>query len=152
LKPIVSVLLLAVRRVGPIEVPLPSYQTPGAVGLDLCAALEQSLTLAPLARQLIPTGLAIAIPEGYEGQVRPRSGLAKRFGVTIVNAPGTIDPDFRGEIGVVLINLGHEPFRVEPLARIAQLVIAPVARVKLELRLELPQTERGSGGYGSTGF
>lgn len=139
------------RRVGSIEVPLPAYQTSGAVGLDLCAAIAEPCVLDPGERRLVPTGLALAIPEGYEGQVRPRSGLAHRFGITIVNSPGTIDPDFRGELGVVLLNTGREPFVIEPLARIAQLVICPVLRVELELCTELPQTERGSGGYGSTG-
>lgn len=146
-----SGLKLPVRRVGSIEVPLPAYQTSGAVGLDLCAAIAEPGVLQPGERRLLPTGLALAIPEGYEGQVRPRSGLAHRFGITIVNSPGTIDPDFRGELGVVLLNTGREPFVIEPLARIAQLVICPVLRVELELFTELPQTERGSGGYGSTG-
>ncbi|HEY6557516.1 MAG TPA: dUTP diphosphatase [Polyangiaceae bacterium] len=146
-----SGLKLPVRRVGSIEVPLPAYQTSGAVGLDLCAAIAEPCVLDPGERRLVPTGLALAIPEGYEGQVRPRSGLAHRFGITIVNSPGTIDPDFRGELGVVLLNTGREPFVIEPLARIAQLVICPVLRVELELCTELPQTERGSGGYGSTG-
>lgn len=146
-----SVVKLPLCRVGRIEVPLPAYQTSGAVGLDLCAAIAEPIVLDPGERQLVPTGLALAIPGGYEGQVRPRSGLAHRFGITIVNSPGTIDPDFRGELGVVLLNTGREPFRIEPLARIAQLVICPVLRVELELCTELPQTERGSGGYGSTG-
>ncbi len=146
-----SVVRLPVRRVGSIDVPLPAYQTSGAVGLDLCAAIAEAVLLAPGERKLVPTGLALAIPDGYEGQVRPRSGLAHRFGITIVNTPGTIDPDFRGELGVVLLNTGREAFRIEPLARIAQLVICPVLRVELELVSELPETARGSGGYGSTG-
>lgn len=146
-----SALTLSVARIGPIEVPLPRYQTSGAVGLDLCAALAEPVSIAPAKRRMIPTGLCIALPDGYEGQVRPRSGLAHRFGITVVNAPGTIDPDYRGEISVVLINLGEEPFVVEPLARIAQLVIAPVARVELALCARLPDTPRGAGGYGSTG-
>ncbi len=140
-----------VCRVGTVSVPMPAYQTPGAAGLDLCAALETPVTLEPGQRRLIPTGLRFAIPEGFEGQVRPRSGLALRAGVTVVNSPGTIDADFRGEVGIVLINHGAEGFCVEPLARIAQLVIAPVARAELGLVEELPDTERGSGGYGSTG-
>jgi dUTP pyrophosphatase len=142
---------LRVRRVGPIEVPVPSYQTSGSSGLDLCAAIDAPITLAPGERRLIPTGLAIAVPPGQEGQIRPRSGWALRAGVGIVNSPGTIDVDFRGELGIVLINLGREPFTVEPLARIAQLVIAPVTRVEVALVDELDPTERGSGGYGSTG-
>jgi dUTP pyrophosphatase len=140
-----------VRRVGPVEVPLPGYQTPGAAGLDLAAALREPAAIAPGERLYVPTGLAMAIPPGFEGQVRPRSGLALRNGISIVNAPGTIDSDYRGEVGVVLINLGSEPFVVEPLARIAQLVIAPVVRATLELAESLDETERGAGGYGSTG-
>lgn len=143
---------LRVRRVGPIEVPLPRYQSDAAAGLDLCAALDGAVTIAPGARRLIPTGLTLAIPVGYEGQVRPRSGLALRHGIGIVNSPGTIDADFRGEVGIVLINHGQEPFVVEPLSRIAQLVIAPVARVEIELCESLDETSRGSGGYGSTGI
>jgi dUTP pyrophosphatase len=146
-----SLLKLPISRVGTVAVPLPAYQTSGSVGLDLCAALAEPLLLEPGERRLIPTGLALAIPEGYEGQVRPRSGLAHRFGITVVNSPGTIDPDFRGELGVLLLNTGNEPFRVEPLTRIAQLVVCPVQRVELELLAELPATARGSGGYGSTG-
>jgi dUTP pyrophosphatase len=134
-----------------VEVPLPAYQTPGSAGLDLCAALAEPVTLAPGERRLIPTGLALAIPAGHEGQVRPRSGTALRAGIGIVNSPGTIDEDFRGPVGIVLVNLGAEPFVVEPLARIAQLVICPVVRVNLELVDELDATERGEGGYGSTG-
>jgi len=142
---------LGVRRVGAVRVPLPSYQTPGAAGLDLSAALEAPVTLAPGERRLVPTGIAIALPDGHEGQVRPRSGLALRHGIGIVNAPGTIDADFRGEIGVVLVNLGTHAFVVEPLARIAQLVVAPVVRVEVEERDALDATARGAGGYGSTG-
>jgi dUTP pyrophosphatase len=142
---------IQITRVGPVSVPLPAYQTDGAAGLDLSAALSEPLVLEPGARALVMTGLAVAIPEGFEGQVRPRSGLALRRGISIVNAPGTVDSDYRGEIGIVLINLGHEPFTVEPLARIAQLVVAPVVRVDLELVERLDDTDRGAGGYGSTG-
>jgi dUTP pyrophosphatase len=140
-----------VRRIGAIEVPLPSYQTALAAGMDLCAALDAPCELLPGQRRVVPTGLALAIPEGYEGQVRPRSGLGLRHGIGIINAPGTIDADYRGEVRVVLINLGSEPYLVRPLDRIAQLVIAPVVRAELELRDDLDPTERGSGGYGSTG-
>ncbi|MBI3202115.1 MAG: dUTP diphosphatase [Polyangiaceae bacterium] len=140
-----------VKRVGPVEVPLPSYQTAGSAGLDLSAALSQRVVLPPGERRLIPTGLALAIPPGFEGQVRPRSGLALRHGVGMVNSPGTIDADFRGEVGVILVNHGSEPFVVEPLARIAQLVIAPVARAQLALVESLDSTDRGAGGFGSTG-
>lgn len=136
---------------GPVAVPLPAYQTRGAAGMDLHAALEARVTLVPGQRQLIPTGLRLAIPEGFEAQVRPRSGLALRHGVTIVNAPGTIDSDFRGELGIVLINHGQEPFSIEPLERIAQLVFAPVVQALLRPVAELPRSERAEGGYGSTG-
>lgn len=142
---------LEVTRVGAVEVPLPQYQTPGSAGLDLAAALEQPVELAPSERKLIPTGLAFAIPAGFEGQVRPRSGLALKHGISIVNAPGTIDSDFRGEVGVVLINLGTQAVTIQPLSRIAQLVIAPVVQVELQLVDALSDTTRGSGGYGSTG-
>ena len=140
-----------ITRVGEVEVPLPRYQTEGAVGMDLCAALATPLTLAPGERQLIPTGYAVAIPAGYEGQVRPRSGLALRHGVTVLNAPGTIDPDYRGEVCVLLVNLGQEAFVVGRGDRIAQLLICPVARCELEVVAELSATARGGGGYGSTG-
>ena len=142
---------LRVKAVGPVEVPPPSYQSDGAAGLDLHAALQASRTLEPGERMLVPTGYAVALPEGYEGQVRPRSGLALHHGVTVVNTPGTVDEDYRGEIGVVLINHGDEPFELEPGTCIAQLVVAPVARVKVEVVEELDETERGAGGYGSTG-
>jgi dUTP pyrophosphatase len=142
---------LLVRRVGPITVPLPAYQTVGSAGLDLAAALTEPVVLAPRERRLIKTGIAIAIPDGYEGQVRPRSGLALKHGIGMVNTPGTIDSDYRGEVGVMLINLGAEPFTVEPLARIGQLVISPVARVEVEAVETLEDTARGAGGYGSTG-
>ena len=142
---------LLVRHVGPVRVPLPAYQTAGAAGMDLCAALSEPCRIAPGERRLIPTGIALAIPPGHEGQVRARSGLALRHGIGIVNAPGTIDEDFRGEIGVVLVNHGQEPFVVEPLARIAQLVIAAVTRVEVVAVEALDETERGAGGYGSTG-
>jgi dUTP pyrophosphatase len=122
-----------------------------AAGLDLAAALDQPLILAPGARALVPTGLAVAIPVGHEGQVRPRSGLALRHGVTCLNSPGTIDADYRGEVQVLLINHGQEPFTVESGERIAQLVISPVAQARVVLVEELDATERGSGGFGSTG-
>jgi dUTP pyrophosphatase len=144
---------VAVRvcRVGTIEVPLPKYQTAGAAGMDVHAATAEAITLAPLERRLFPTGLALAIPEGYEVQVRPRSGLAAKRGLTVINAPGTIDSDYRGEVGVVLVNLSSEPALVEPGERIAQLVFAKVERAALTMVAELDETARGSGGYGSTG-
>jgi dUTP pyrophosphatase len=144
-------LIMAVTRVGAVEVPLPRYQTEGASGMDLHAAILAPVVLAPLARAKIPTGLAFAIPQGYEGQVRPRSGLAARTGVTVLNAPGTVDADYRGEVMVVLVNLSEQPATIAPLERIAQLVFAPVARAELELVETLDPTARGAGGYGSTG-
>ena len=142
---------LRLRRTGPVEVPLPTYQTPGSAGLDLCAALREAVRIEAGERRLIPTGLVLEIPVGYEGQVRPRSGLALKHGISIVNSPGTIDSDFRGEVGIVLINHGREAYVVEPLSRIAQLVIARVEQVEIELAHDLSETSRGAGGYGSTG-
>jgi dUTP pyrophosphatase len=142
---------MRIQRVGTVEVPLPSYQTPGSAGLDLHAALQEPLTLAPGARQLVPTGLALAIPLGYEGQVRPRSGLALKHGLSLVNTPGTIDSDYRGEVAVIVINHGTEPVTIRPLDRVAQLVIARVERAELQCVAALDATERGAGGYGSTG-
>lgn len=133
------------------DLPLPSYETAHAAGMDLPAAVESDVTLAPGARALIPTGFAIALPEGYEAQVRPRSGLAARNGVTVLNTPGTIDADYRGEVKVILINLGDQPFTVSRAMRIAQMVIAPVSRATLAEIDTLPETARGAGGFGSTG-
>ena len=128
----------------------PAYATAGSAGMDLRAHLEQPVVLAPWSRESVPTGLRLAIPQGYEGQVRPRSGLALRHGVTTLNAPGTIDSDYRGEIRVILMNSSDEPFTVSPGDRIAQLVIAPVETVRL-VQAPLDETERGDGGFGSTG-
>ena len=133
------------------DLPLPAYETAGAAGLDLRAAVAETLVLAPGARALVPTGLAMQLPEGFEGQVRPRSGLAVRHGVTVLNAPGTVDSDYRGEIKVLLINHGDEPFPIRRGDRIAQLVIAPVTHAKLTEVATLDSTERGAGGFGSTG-
>lgn len=119
--------------------------------MDLAAAVETELTLAPGARALVPTGFAIALPTGYEAQVRPRSGLALRHGITVLNSPGTIDADYRGELGVILANLGDNPFTVSRGMRVAQLVIAPVARVSSTEVRQLPKSARGAGGFGSTG-
>ena len=132
---------------------LPDYQTPHAAGLDLLAAVPESapLILAPGQRALVPTGLTIALPPGYEAQVRPRSGLALKHGVTVLNAPGTIDADYRGEIGVLLINHGAAPFPIHRGERIAQMEVAAVARAELVSSGSLPPTKRGSGGFGSTG-
>ncbi|WP_320407282.1 dUTP diphosphatase [Magnetococcus marinus] len=131
--------------------PLPKYQTVLAAGMDLMAAVDKPLTLAPGERALVPTGLAMALPPGYEAQVRPRSGLALKHGVTVLNAPGTIDADYRGEVGVILINLGQESFTVQRGERIAQLLFAPVLRGDWLSTVRLSQTSRGSGGFGHTG-
>lgn len=131
--------------------PLPSYMTAGAAGCDLFAAIARDITLEPGARALVPTGISIALPHGYEAQVRPRSGLAVRHGVTCLNAPGTIDSDYRGEVGIVLINHGSERFVVHRGERVAQLIIAPVTRARFEPVGELPPSERDAGGFGSTG-
>ncbi len=147
-----SKLVLKVKKLPHAEnLPLPSYATPHSSGLDLRAAIEKPITVKPLERVLIPTGLILEIPEGYEGQVRPRSGLALKKGLTVLNAPGTIDADYRGEVKVILINLGKEEVVIEPGERIAQLVIAPVQRVEVVEAQELTPTERGEGGFGSTG-
>jgi dUTP pyrophosphatase len=142
---------LRVKRVGArgAPLPLPSYGTAAAAGLDLRA--DEACTLAPGERRLVPTGLALELPAGHEGQVRPRSGLALRHGIAMVNAPGTIDEDYRGEVGVILVNLGQEPFEIRRGDRIAQLVVAPVARVEVEEAAELADSHRGEGGFGSTG-
>ncbi|HML30596.1 MAG TPA: dUTP diphosphatase [Hyphomicrobium sp.] len=133
--------------------PLPDYQTPDAAGFDLVAAVapETTVTILPGARVLIPTGFIFEIPKKMEAQVRPRSGLAIKHGVTVLNSPGTIDADYRGEVSVILINLGKEPFVVSRGERIAQMIIAPVARVKLRESKKLSSTKRGAGGFGSTG-
>jgi len=136
-----------------VDLPLPSYQTAHAAGLDLLAAvpLATPLTIGSGERGMVPTGIAIALPDGYEAQVRPRSGLAARHGLTILNAPGTIDADYRGEIQVLLVNLGNEPVTITRGMRVAQLVVAPVVRAQILEVATLDKTERGSGGFGSTG-
>lgn len=131
--------------------PIPGYMSEHAAGADLCAAVREQLTLLPGARALVPTGFSIAVPPGYEAQVRPRSGLAIRRGVTCLNSPGTIDADYRGEVQVVLANFGTEPFVIHRGDRIAQMVVAPVAHASFDLVDELPPTLRGEGGFGSTG-
>jgi dUTP pyrophosphatase len=134
-------------------VPLPAYETPGAAGADLRANLPDrgEVELAPGARALIPTGLRIEIPDGYEVQVRPRSGLALKHGITLPNAPGTIDSDYRGPLGVIIMNAGSEAFTISHGDRIAQMVVAPVVQARFELAEELSETDRGAGGFGSTG-
>ncbi len=131
--------------------PLPTYATDGAAGMDLLAAVAAPLVIPPGGRALVPTGLAIALPHGYELQVRPRSGLALKNGITLPNSPGTIDEDYRGELGVIVLNAGAEPFTVERGMRIAQAVIAPVVRAAWREVTALPETLRGTGGFGSTG-
>jgi len=141
-----------VRRLPHAEgLPLPAYATDGAAGMDLAAAVTAPLALPPGGRALVPTGLEIALPPGYEAQVRPRSGLALKHGVTVLNSPGTVDSDYRGEIRVVLINLGDAPFTVARGDRIAQLVVAPVTTARWQERATLAESARGAGGFGSTG-
>lgn len=133
-------------------VSLPQYMTEGSSGMDLFASLREEVTLIPGERELIPAGISVAIPEGFEGQIRPRSGLAIQKGIGIVNGPGTIDSDYRGEVGVLLINFGKEPFTIRNGDRIAQMVISPVTRVTLEEVDDLPPTRRQGGGFGHTGI
>ena len=143
---------IALRRLPHGEgLALPSYATDGSAGLDLLAAVEDELVLAPGERRLVPTGIAIALPPGTEAQVRPRSGLALKHGITVLNSPGTIDSDYRGEVGVILINLGQAPFSIPRGSRIAQMVIAPVTRAGWREVDDLDESARGAGGFGSTG-
>ena len=143
--------MLKIKVVNKGHQPLPQYATKLSAGMDLRANIDEPITLKPLERRLIPTGLHIALPEGYEAQVRPRSGLALKKGVTVLNTPGTVDADYRGEVGVVLINLSQEDFIVEDGERIAQMVIARHEQADFELVEVLDETERGEGGYGHTG-
>jgi len=144
--------LVAVRRLpGNDDLTLPTYETPQSAGLDLPAAIDGDLVLAPGARAMVPTGLAIALPDGYEAQIRPRSGLAAKHGLTVLNSPGTIDADYRGELKAIIINLGDEDFTITRGMRIAQMVIAPVTRIAWDTMDALPETQRGDGGFGSTG-
>lgn len=131
--------------------PLPKYQTSQSAGMDLRANIDAPVLIKPLDRKLIPTGLHIALPEGYEAQIRPRSGLAIKKGITVINTPGTIDPDYRGDIGVILVNISNEDFVVQPGDRIAQMVINKFEQAKFEVVEELNKTERGEGGFGHTG-
>ena len=130
---------------------LPEYQTPLSAGLDIRANLDESVTLRPLERAMIPTGLFVELPEGYEMQIRPRSGLAAKHGITVLNSPGTIDADYRGEIKVILVNLSNEPFTIESGERIAQMIVARYEQIEWQSVEELGETERGAGGFGSTG-
>lgn len=143
--------VIKVRRVRPSSLPLARYQSAHAAGMDLIADIEVSLEIASMARAAVPTGIAMEIPPGFEGQVRPRSGRALEEGLTVVNSPGTIDADYRGEIKVLLVNLGTAPVTIRPGDRIAQLVIAPVARAELVEVVELEPSSRGGGGFGHTG-
>ena len=142
-----------VRRVRthPEPLPLPRYETELAAGMDLRADIEGELTLGPMERMAVPTGLALAMPPGYEAQLRPRSGLALKHGITLLNSPGTVDADYRGEVKVLLVNLSSQPFTLRRGERIAQLVVAPVSQVSLVELTVLDDTERGEGGFGSTG-
>jgi dUTP pyrophosphatase len=142
---------MKVKIVNHSPYPSPAYATPQSAGVDLKANLEEPITLQPLQRTLVPTGLFIALPAGFEAQVRPRSGLAAKHGITVLNTPGTIDADYRGEIKVILVNLSQEPFEIVPGERIAQMVIARHEQVQWEEVEELDATERGAGGFGSTG-
>lgn len=143
--------IIKIQRVGKSDVPLPSYQSTQAAGMDLRADIGEPIILRPMARAAVPTGIAVQIPAGFEGQVRPRSGRAISEGLTLVNAPGTIDPDFRGEIKVLLVNLGEAEVSIRPGERIAQLVIAPVARAELVEVEQLDDSSRGEGGFGHSG-
>jgi dUTP pyrophosphatase len=144
---------LLIRRLeNNLDLPLPEYETISAAGLDLPAAVSQDLRLFPREHALVPTGLAVALPAGFEAQIRPRSGLAAKNGITVLNSPGTIDADYRGEINVILINLGQEPFTISRGMRVAQMIIAPVTQVEILEVEKLDQTARGAGGFGSTGL
>jgi dUTP pyrophosphatase len=151
MKGVETVEIEVVRLAHAHDLALPDYATAAAAGADLLAAIDQDIKLAPLERKIVPTGISIALPVGFEAQVRPRSGLAAKNGVTVVNAPGTVDADYRGEIGVILINLSKEPFRISRGMRIAQLVVARHARAVWREVSELDRTARGAGGFGSTG-
>ena len=151
MKGVETVEIEVVRLAHAHDLALPDYATAAAAGADLLAAIDQDIELAPLERKIVPTGISIALPVGFEAQVRPRSGLAAKNGVTVVNSPGTVDADYRGEIGVILVNLSKEPFRISRGMRIAQLVVARHARAVWREVSELDRTARGAGGFGSTG-
>jgi dUTP pyrophosphatase len=145
---------IAIKRLRPErdqDIPLPRYMTPQAAGMDICAAVDEPLVLAPGRIALVPTGFSMALPDGYEAQIRPRSGLAVRYGVTVVNAPGTIDSDYRGEVKVGLINLGPEPYTIRRGERIAQMIVQQVCQARIEVVEVLDETLRNGGGFGSTG-
>jgi dUTP pyrophosphatase len=145
-------LVVEIRRLpGNEDLPLPSYQSEGAVGMDLHAAVTADVVIPPGGIAMVPCGIALAVPAGFEAQVRPRSGLAAKHGLSIVNSPGTIDPDYRGEVKVILVNLGKEPFAVTRGVRVAQMLILPVPRIAWKEVRDLPPTPRGDGGFGHTG-
>ena len=144
--------MLKVKIINRGRQPLPTYATALSAGMDLRANIDEDITLQPMQRQLVPTGLYIALPEGYEAQIRPRSGLALKHGVTVLNTPGTVDADYRGEIMVLLVNFSNEPFVVKDGERIAQMIVAKHEQVNFELTETLDETERGAGGYGHTGL
>jgi len=143
--------MVEVKIINQSENALPAYQTNGSAGLDLCARLEADVEIMPLQRAIIPTGIFLEIPEGFEAQIRPRSGLAAKFGLTVLNSPGTIDSDYRGEIKVILVNLSNQPFVVKSGERIAQMVFASYIKAQLKEVQELNDTQRGTGGFGHTG-
>ena len=144
--------MLKVKIINRGRQPLPTYATALSAGMDLRANIDKDITLLPMQRQLVPTGLHIALPEGYEAQIRPRSGLALKHGITVLNTPGTVDADYRGEIMVLLVNFSNEPFIVKAGERIAQMIVAKHEQVSFELTETLDETERGAGGYGHTGL
>ncbi|KFB11370.1 dUTP diphosphatase [Nitratireductor basaltis] len=152
--PVIGPTIGVIRLPHAADLPLPAYESTGAAGMDLRAAVpeDRQIILLPGKRVLVPTGLVLELPEGFEGQVRPRSGLALKHGITCLNAPGTIDADYRGEVGVILVNHGDEDFAITRGLRIAQLVVAPVVQVRLEERESGGETTRGQGGFGSTGM
>lgn len=142
---------IKVKIINRSDYELPAYETPSAAGMDIHAAIDAPVTLAPLQRTLVPTGLRIQLPQGYECQIRPRSGLALRSGISLVNTPGTVDADYRGEIGVIVINLSDTPFTINPGERIAQMIIAPYSHVEWEPVERIDETKRGEGAFGHTG-
>ena len=145
-------IVLMKRLLNSNDIPIPEYETLNSAGLDLAAAIENDIVLKPMERKLIPTGFSIGLPESYEAQIRPRSGLALKNGITVLNSPGTIDSDYRGEIGVILINLSDQDFTVTRGMRIAQMVISQYTRISWDVVEDLPVTVRGTGGFGSTGL
>lgn len=142
---------MEIKVINKSDNPLPRYETAQSAGMDIRAYLPESITLKPLQRAMVPSGLFFALPPGYEAQVRPRSGLAAKHGVTVLNTPGTIDADYRGEVKIILINLSDAPFEIEPGMRVAQIVVAPVTQATWKVVEQLEDSERGAGGFGSTG-